>query len=139
MFEKVQFGHLAIGDFCFRRVELGGQTAVDSQPGFGLGLPNQADDGAVAGQRLPRPVLADLTEEAVLNRIPLRGAGGVMADRHGQPEAVNQLFLERVFPAPASGRITAAAIGQDQQLGGMPVTPPPLPAPPVNDRVDGKI
>ena len=139
MFEKVQFSHLDIGDFDFGGVVLRAQAAVDPQPGFGFGFTNEAEDGGVICQGLAGPVLADLTEDAVLNGIPFGGAGGVVADRHGQSKAVNELFLERTFPEPAPGPVAAPTVGQDQQLRGLPVTPSPLPAPPLNNGVDRKL
>jgi hypothetical protein len=63
--EKVQLSHLDIGDFDLGSVVLGAQAAVDAQPGFGFGFPNQALDGGVIGQRLAGPVLADLTRAAL--------------------------------------------------------------------------
>ena len=117
MLEKVQLSHLDIGDFDLGGVVQRAQAAVDAQPGFGFGFTNQALDGGVIGQRLAGPVLADLTEESVFNRIPLGGAGRVVANRDGQSEAIREFGLEGAFLESTACSVTAAAIGQDQQLG----------------------
>ena len=92
-----------IGDFDFGGVVFGAQAAVDSQPGFGFGFTNQALDGGVIGQRLAGPVLADFTEESVLNWIPLGGAGRVVANRDGQSKAIREFGLKCALPEPTSG------------------------------------
>ena len=75
-----------------------------------FGFTNEPDDGGIIEQRLARPVFADLAEEAVLNRIPLGGAGGIVADGHRELKAVDQFFLERAFPEPTPGTVAAAAV-----------------------------
>ena len=119
------------------------KRANEKSPGnsgrAGFGFSNEANDGGVINQRLASPVLTNLTEDAVLDRIPLRWAGGVVADRHNQSKAVSKLFLERAFPEPISGTVAAATIRKDQQLGGLLVTTSPLPAPPLHDGVDRKV
>ena len=84
-------------------------------------------------------MLADLAEEAVLNGIPLGGAGRVVADGHPQLKAVDQFFLQGTFPEATPGAVAAAAVGQDEQLRRLPVTSPALLAPPLHDGIDRKL
>ncbi len=84
-------------------------------------------------------MFADLAEKAVLHRIPLGGAGGVVADRHGQFKAVDELFLERAFPEATAGSVAAAAVSQDQQLRRLSVKSSALVAPPLHDGIDRKL
>src|SRR5208282_1534363 len=98
-----------------------------------------AEDGGVIGQRLTCPVLADLAEESVLNRIPLGGSVGVVAHGHRQLKAVGQFFLESAFPQPTPGAVAAAAIGQDQQFGHLTVASPAFATPPLRNRIDRKL
>jgi len=64
----------------------GVQGAVDQQSGLGAGATDQAHDSFIVGQGLPAPMLADLTKEAMLHRIPViypirpfTEAGGLMS------------------------------------------------------------
>jgi hypothetical protein len=62
------------------------------------------------------PVRADRAERAVLDRVPLRAAGRVVADRDGQAVLVAELLLELLFPDPRAGAVAAAAVREDQHL-----------------------
>src|SRR5258707_15467738 len=56
-------------------------------------------DRLVADQRRAGPVGADLTEQPVFDRVPLRRPGGIVGHRDDQPELVRQL-LQRYLPPP---------------------------------------
>ena len=77
---------------------------------------DQLDDHAIADERLGAPVLADEGEEAVLDLVPLAGAGRQVADHDVEAEFVGQL-LEFAFPQPHPRAVAAPAIGGDQQSG----------------------
>jgi hypothetical protein len=68
-------------------------------------------------------VFADFAEKAVLNRIPLGCAGGVMTNGDLQIKSIDDLFLKRIFPSAHSGAVATATIGQNQQLGGVGFVP----------------
>jgi len=70
--------------------------------------------------RLSSPASAVFAGGAVLDRIPLGGAGGVEADRWDQTRSANELLMERAFPKPGSGPVAAATADHDQQLGASP-------------------
>src|SRR5882672_10093499 len=80
------------------------------RPVFGGGGRDQLDDHAMADEGLGAPVLADEGEEAVLDLVPLAGAGRQVADRDVEAEFVGQL-LQFAFPQPYPRAVAAAAIG----------------------------
>ena len=67
------------------------------------------------------PVFADLTEDAVVNGVPLGGSRRAVTDGDGQIEGITKLVLEADFPGPAAGAITATGVGQHQQTTGLRV------------------
>jgi hypothetical protein len=77
---------------------------------------------------LAGPVLADLAEETVVNRISLGCASRIVADGHRQLKAVDQFFLKRVFPEPTPGpllpppsaRISVAVEANRRNIGERP-------------------
>ena len=66
---------------------------MDDKTGLGCRGAKKVEHGLVALERLASPVLADLTEEAMLDGVPLGGAGGVVADGDGEPEAIAEAGL----------------------------------------------
>ena len=71
----------------------------------------------------------------MLDFVPLAGAGGQVADEDVEAEFVGQL-LQFAFPQPHPRTVAAAAIGGDQQAGGIRVTRPPEVEPPLANAVD---
>jgi len=63
-----EFGHLLIGNFDPRRIDVAVEFAFHSQSGRGLGGGDEVDDDLVADQRFAAPVLADEGEQAVFDR-----------------------------------------------------------------------
>src|SRR5437588_42954 len=110
------------------------ESAAHSEAGFGGSSRDQLDDDAITDEWLGTPVLADETEEAVLDFVPLAGAGRQVADHDVDAELVGQL-LQFAFPQPHPRAVAAAAIGGDQQPGGVGVTRPPEVEPPLADAV----
>src|SRR5439155_14640096 len=99
----------------------------------------------IAQHRLPRaqglasPVHADMTEQAMLNRIPFRAARRVVADCYRQPQPVTQLVLQLVFPLPRATPITPPGIGQDQYLATLGEGDIPFGRPPAGNGLDCKL
>ena len=52
----------------------------------GRGCCNQLDDGQPAGQGPATPILKNITEEPVLDLVPFRGAGRIVADADGREQ-----------------------------------------------------
>ena len=84
-------------------------------------------------------MFTDLTEEAMLNGIPLGGSGGIVADGDRHTEAIDQLLLKGMFPSSDPGSVTPTAVGQDEQLGSIGIVPSPGVAPPPGDVVSSKL
>ena len=69
------------------------------EAGFGGGGGDHLDDHPIADKGLGAPILADEGEEAVLNFVPLAGAGRQVADHDVDAEFVGQ-FLKFAYPQP---------------------------------------
>src|SRR3984893_12585876 len=115
----------------------GVELAAHGEAGFGGGGRDQLDDDAIADEWFGAPVLADEGKEAVLDFVPLAGAGRQVADHDVDAELVDQL-LQFAFPQPHARAVAAAAIGGDQQSAGVGVTPPTDGEPPLADAVHGE-
>ena len=61
------------------RVELG----LNDKSGSRANAADEIDHGLVIGQRLPSPVFGDVTEESMLDLVPLGGAGGEVRHANG--------------------------------------------------------
>src|ERR1700751_882623 len=108
----------------------GVELAAHGEAGFGGGGRDQLDDHAIADEWFGAPVLADEGEEAVLDLVPLAGAGRQVANYDVEAEFVGQL-LQFAFPQPYPRAVAAAAIGGDQQSAGVGVTRPADGLPPL--------
>ena len=64
--------------------------AGDGQAGCGRGCRNQFDDSQSAGQGPATPVLRTVTEEPVLDLVPFRRAGRIVADADAQAGLIGQ-------------------------------------------------
>src|SRR6266852_1310974 len=69
-------------------------------------------DGVPGAQRHAGPVAADLAEQAMLNRVPLATAGGIVAHSHGQSETIADLDLQALLPGSDLTPVAATGIGQ---------------------------
>src|ERR1041384_8132885 len=83
-------------------------------------------------------MFADLAKEAMLDGIPLGGAGGIMTDRDAQLIGIDQLFLQGESPRATARPIAASTVGQDQQLRGFGGTMTALPSPPLANGFRGE-
>src|ERR1017187_7568999 len=61
-----------------------------------------------------------------------------MGHRNREPQAIAEVLLELVFPCAAGSGITAAGIGQDQQVSGVWIALAPFLAPPPGNGRNGK-
>ena len=71
----VDSGHLGVGDDNAFGVLASVEFAAHGEAGFGGGGRDQLDNHTIADEGLGAPVLADEGEEAVLDFVPLAGAG----------------------------------------------------------------
>ena len=115
------------------------QLGVHAQPGDRGGGTDVVEDGLVAAQRVAGPVLADLAEQAMVDRVPLGGAAGVVADGDGEVVRVNEAGLEGIFEAADAGSVAAAGVGEDQQFGGAGVALAAFALPPSDQVVSSEV
>ena len=83
---------------------------------MGAGVADEIEDFGVAVKRLGGPVLGDFGEQPVLDGIPFGSPGRVMSYGYGEPKTVAELALQFGFPSTGTATVTAAGIGQDEQL-----------------------
>src|ERR1700726_1102211 len=126
----VDCGHVRIRYDNAAGVLTGVEFAAHSEAGFGGSSRDQLDDDAIADEWLGTPVLADEREEAVLDFVPLAGAGRQVADRDVDAELVGQL-LQFAFPQPHPRPVAVAApglrrgrLGGDEQTACLGITRP---------------
>ena len=91
------------------------QSHSAAETALGMRRANEFQDGLVTAQWLPRPVQTEGTEQAMLNRIPLRCARREMGHRDRQVELVRQ-GLQLGFPQPTAGTVSSAIIRLNQQV-----------------------
>src|SRR5437016_11498318 len=104
-------------------VLLAQQTSTHLQSRQSRGGANVVEGRLKALQGLARPIFADLAEHTVFDRIPFRGARGIVADRDGKSVGIYELLLQVVGPATRTSAVAAARLGQDQQFLGPAVHP----------------
>src|SRR5260370_21320347 len=112
----VDGGHVCVRYDNAAWVLAGVEFTAHREAGFGGSGRDQLDDHAIADEWLGAPVLADEGEEAVLDFVPLAGAGRQVADHDVEAELVGQL-LQFAFPQPHPRTVAAAAVGGDQPAG----------------------
>ena len=130
--------HLLVGDLLSLLVDFGVEVGSDGQAGAGPGGGDIVEDGVIGLERHPLPVSADLAEQEVLDWVPLRGSGRVVADSDAQAVAIGELLLQIAQPDPGPRAIGATGIGQDEKLGRAGVVFAAAAAPPVFDGIDGE-
>src|SRR5258708_38764102 len=91
------------------------ERALDFQTGLGRRGTDQLDDGKAICERPATPVLRDVTEQPVLDLVPLRCAWWIVVDVDREPGLVGQL-LQFELPEPHTRSILAAAVRRDGQL-----------------------
>src|SRR5206468_10430281 len=89
----------------------------------------------VADQRAAAPVLGDQAPEAVLDLVPLAGAGWEVADRDRKAGLIGEL-LQLQLPELEAVAVAAAAVGGDLEGGRVRVASRAELLPPAADRGD---
>lgn len=114
VFAQAQLFHLCVGDLEAGGIVLRDQMAGDAESCGGRGFADELGDQRIGLERDTRPVLTDLAEESMLDRIPLGGPRGIVADGDRQMAAVHEVFLQRPLPGATLIAVAATAIGEDE-------------------------
>src|SRR5215211_6613740 len=77
----VEACHLLVANLDPLRIAPRVPHAVHGQPARRRGRGNQIHDGRIADERAASPSLGDVAEQAMLDLVPLRGAGRIVANR----------------------------------------------------------
>ena len=133
----VDFGHLCVGDLDALGIEVSVDVAADGEARIGLGRGNELKDDHMADERFAAPVLGDEGEEAVLDFIPLAGAGWQMSGGDGEAGFVREA-LQFAFPEADPGAVAAAAVGGDVEAFGRGIADLSQQLPPAADALDRK-
>jgi hypothetical protein len=80
------------------------------EPGFRGGPSNVFHHGVQRAERVALPLFGNETEEPMLDRIPLRGAGRIVANRHGDAVAPDNGFMKAVLPIVRPVTIAASTV-----------------------------
>src|SRR4051812_48000693 len=88
--------HVRIGDFDASGVLARVELRLDREPGAGANTADELDDGLVIDERATAPVLRDVTEEPVLDLVPLGRAGWEVRDADGEARAVSEVLQLRL-------------------------------------------
>ena len=134
----VDLGELVVGHVDASLVGLVVEAGVELEAGVGRRRGDQVDDHLEALERLAAPVEAHEAEHAVLDLVPLRGAGREMADADVQPDRIGEA-LQFVAPEPGARVVGPAGVGGDRQCLGGGVAGLAKVLPPADDRVDREL
>lgn len=77
---------------------------------------NVRNHGIQRSERVASPLHANKTEQPMLDRIPLRGAGRIVADRNRDPVGSGNCMVQAVFPKARPVSIAASAVTQQQDF-----------------------
>ena len=84
--------HFGVGHLDAGRIGVLIELATNLQTGLGRRCGDQLDDDLMADERFAAPVAGDEREQAMLDLVPLAGAGGQVTHRDGNAEFVGQLL-----------------------------------------------
>ena len=115
-------------------VELGG----DDQTGAGGCGCDVVADECEGLERAAGPVAADFAEQAMLDGIPFRASCGIVGEGHFELVEIAEMVLEGVLPGAVAVAVAAAAIGEDDELGGVGIAGAAFGGPPGSEVVDGE-
>jgi hypothetical protein len=140
--ERVAFDverrHFRVGDLDALHVGVGVEFAAHAQACLRRRGSDQFDHGEAAGQRLATPVLRDVAEHPVLDLVPFRRAGRIVAHGERQAGRIGEL-LQLDLPQTDAAAIGAAAVGGDHQPVRRGVSRAPHRFAPALDAVDGEL
>ena len=122
----------------FGLVEVAVKVGRDREAGFSGSGANEVENLLIAVEGLAGPVFGDFREEAMFDGVPLRGACGEMGDSEIEAERVGELRLKFSLPGAITAAITAAGVGQDEELARARITEAALALPPVSDGMNGE-
>src|SRR5712692_628047 len=88
------------------------QLGLDAQASLRPRVTDQLHDRLEGAERTASPVLGDVTEEAVLDLVPLAGAGREVRDVNTQTQVISQALQLRL-PSARAIAVAAARIGRD--------------------------
>src|SRR5262249_47307714 len=91
------------------------ERGAHRQSGLGSCTCDEVHDDLVRGKRAAAPVLGDETEQAVLDLVPLAGAGRKVTDVQGDVQFVGQ-SLQGFLPQPITAAVAATSVRRDQQF-----------------------
>ena len=74
----------------------------------------------------------------MLDEIPLRASCGIVGDGDGEAVGIAEMVLEGVLPGAVAIAVAAAAIGENDELGGVRIAGAACGAPPGIEVVDGE-
>ena len=89
----------------------------DFQASLSRGGGDKLDDDFMTDQRLAAPILGDVTEEPMLDLVPLARRRRKMTDADLQAGFLAQL-RQAPLPKMAARAVAAAAVGRDEQTPG---------------------
>ncbi len=113
---EVQAVHHGVSDFQAGGIHLVHQERFDFQTCFGHCAADEGQQRLKSAQGVSRPIEADWPKQAMLNRVPFRGARRVMTDGHFQAELIGEQFLHLLLPQAWAIAIAPARVTQDQQF-----------------------
>jgi len=127
--------HLRRGRFdAFRVVGLHDRSS-DAEAGLTLGGAKEVQHFLQRIQRLACPVLGDLAEETVRDRVPLGCTGRVVADCDLDRMRQAEFGEQTVLPCSTARAVAASSVGEDEQLVGLGVVVASIGLPPAGDAV----
>ena len=132
-------GEVSVGYLDAGGVLLFDKLGDDRQAGVGRGGADVVEDRLIVGQWDTGPVLADLTEQAMIDRIPLGGAAGVVTDGDLEAMRVDEACLESILEAANARRVAATGVGEHQQFAGVGVVLESFGLPPAQQVVSGEV
>ena len=133
-----QLSHSLVADADAEGVLAGDPAGRHMQALAGSRGADVVQDRGEGVQRPALPVGTEDAEETMLNRIPCGATAGVVGHAHAQAMAVAQDALRGVLPSAGAAAVAAAAVGEDQEGGGLGIAGAALGAQTGLDAVDGE-
>jgi len=107
------------------------------EPCFGGRAADQIDHDLAAGQGASAPVVGDVAEHPMFDRVPLAGSGWKVTDLDRDAELIGQL-LQLAFPQADPIPVAAATIRRNQHAAGRGIAGMTHFFPPAPDAFDGE-
>ena len=89
------------------------EISRNAKAGLGLSGAGVVEDLLVGIQWFAGPISRDFGKQAMLDGVPLRGAGRVVRYGYSQGEGIGELELDFRFPRIRAVAVTAPGIGQN--------------------------